>query len=80
MRPSQTPSRNGCRQGPVCSRLRPARAISPSLLLKTRVHTQATGQRPLIELEPTDHPLAVEQRTGITMARVQQIAESLLHL
>jgi hypothetical protein len=50
-----------------------------TLLLKTRVHTQATGQRPLIELEPTDHPLAVEQRTGITMARVQQIAESLLH-
>jgi hypothetical protein len=52
----------------------------PSTLpLKTRVHTQAVGQRPLIELEPTEHPLAVEQRTGITLARVQEIAEALLH-
>ena len=50
-----------------------------TLSLKTRVHTQAVGQRPLIELEPTDHPLAVEQRTGITLARVQEIAEMLLH-
>jgi hypothetical protein len=50
-----------------------------TLSLKTRVHTRAVGQRPLIELEPTDHPLAVEQRTGITLARVQEIAETLLH-
>ena len=50
-----------------------------TLLLKTRVHTQAVGQRPLVELEPTGHPLAVEQRTGITLARVQEIAETLLH-
>jgi hypothetical protein len=35
--------------------------------------------RPLVELEPTDHPLAVEQRTGITLGRVQEIAETLLH-
>ncbi|HEX5598661.1 MAG TPA: DUF2199 domain-containing protein [Micromonosporaceae bacterium] len=52
----------------------------PSTLeLKTHVHTQQVGMRPLIELEPTDHPLAVEQRTGITIARVQEIAEALLH-
>jgi hypothetical protein len=50
-----------------------------TLSLKTRVHTQAVGERPLIELEPTDHPLAVEQRAGITLARVQEIAETLLH-
>jgi hypothetical protein len=50
-----------------------------TVLLKTHVHTRPVGQRPLIELEPTDHPLAVEQRTGITMARVRQIVESLLH-
>jgi hypothetical protein len=50
-----------------------------TLSLRTRVHTQAVGQRPLIELEPTDHPLAVEQRTGITLARVQEVAETLLH-
>jgi hypothetical protein len=47
--------------------------------LKTHVHTQPVGHRPRVELEPTDHPLAVEQRTGITLARVQQIAEALLH-
>lgn len=52
----------------------------PSTLnLKTHVHTQPLGERPVVELEPTDHPLAVEQRNGITVARVQEIAESLLH-
>jgi hypothetical protein len=50
-----------------------------TLSLKTHVHTQPVGKRPLVELEPTDHPLAVEQRTGITLARVQEIAETLLH-
>ena len=50
-----------------------------ALSLKTLVRTQPVGQRPLIELEPTDHPLAVEQRTGIMLVRVQEIAERLLH-
>lgn len=50
-----------------------------TLHLKTHVHTRAVGIRPLVELEPTDHPLAVEQRQGITLARVQQIAELVLH-
>ena len=47
--------------------------------LKTLVHTQPVGERPLLELEPTDHPLAVEQREGIDLARVQELAERLLH-
>lgn len=47
--------------------------------LKTHVHTQAVGKRPLIELEPTDHPLAVEQREGISEARLIEIAESIEH-
>ena len=50
-----------------------------TLNLKTHVHTRPVGQRPFIELEPTDHPLAVEQREGITMARVREIAAALLH-
>ena len=50
-----------------------------TLLLKTSVHTRAVGRRPFVELEPTDHPLAVEQRTGITWDRVQEIAELVLH-
>ncbi len=54
---------------------------SPSTInLKTMVHTRPVGERPRIELEPTDHPLAVEQRLGITMRRVQEIAETVLHL
>lgn len=50
-----------------------------TLNLKTHVHGGPIGKRPFIELEPTDHPLAVEQRTGITLDRVQQFAEILLH-
>lgn len=52
---------------------------SETLSLKTMVHTRPVGVRPLIELEPTDYPLAVEQRTGITWDRVQEIAEAVLH-
>ncbi|SCF08781.1 hypothetical protein GA0074695_3377 [Micromonospora viridifaciens] len=47
--------------------------------LKTHVHTRPVGEKPLVEVEPTDHPLAVAQRTGMTMADVQRIAEQLLH-
>ncbi|MEV0295490.1 DUF2199 domain-containing protein [Nocardia sp. NPDC050710] len=50
-----------------------------TLNLKTKLHSQPVGVRPIAELEPTDHPLAVEQRIGITLARVQAIAEQLLH-
>ena len=50
-----------------------------TLHLKTHVHTRPLGERPFVELEQTDHPLAVEQRQGITMARVQEIASALLH-
>jgi hypothetical protein len=50
-----------------------------TLNLKTMVHTQPVGQRPIIELEPTDHPLAMEQRQGISLERAQQIAERMLH-
>jgi hypothetical protein len=39
--------------------------------LKTMVHTQKVELRPMIELEPTSHPLAVEQKEGITFSRVQ---------
>jgi hypothetical protein len=47
--------------------------------LKTLVHTRPVGQKPLIELEPGGHPLAVEQRKGIPWQRVQEIAGLALH-
>ncbi|MCP3473143.1 DUF2199 domain-containing protein [Bradyrhizobium sp. CCGUVB1N3] len=40
--------------------------------LKTRLHLR-DGVRPSIELEPTDHPLAIEQRNGISVERVAEI-------
>ncbi|MFC9339196.1 DUF2199 domain-containing protein [Streptomyces sp. NPDC057020] len=43
------------------------------------IQPQHYGHRPRIELEPTEHPLAVEQRTRITLARVREIAETVLH-
>ncbi|MGA2275874.1 MAG: DUF2199 domain-containing protein [Bryobacteraceae bacterium] len=50
-----------------------------TLHLKTAVHSRDVGLRPYVELEATDHPLAVEQRNGITRARVRQIAEQMHH-
>ena len=50
-----------------------------TLNLKAMVHTREIGRRPFVELEPTDHPLAVEQRTGITLDRVRAIAQRVMH-
>lgn len=38
-----------------------------SVNLKCRVVPQDSRQRPMIELEPTDHLLAVHQRLGVTL-------------
>ncbi len=44
-----------------------------TLSLKCRVRPRDGGQRPALELEPTDHPLAIEQRDGITFDRLLEI-------
>lgn len=44
-----------------------------TLSLKTRVHFSGGRTRPTIELEPTDHPFAVDQREGITLERAWKI-------
>ena len=62
--------------GGLCSRIQ---MYPDTLLLKTHVHTRTVGTRPSVELEPTDHPLALEQRSGITRARLREIAELLEH-
>lgn len=46
--------------------------------LKTSVRLRPPGEVPLIEVAPSDHPLAVEQRDGMTIDRVVEIAEMLL--
>jgi len=47
--------------------------------MKTRVHLRDNGIRPYIELEPTDHPLAIEQRDGISVERVAEIYSVMVH-
>ena len=47
--------------------------------LKTSVHLRDHATRPYIELEPTDHPLAVEQRHGMTAERVAEIYAEMIH-
>jgi hypothetical protein len=47
--------------------------------LKTRVHLRDNGIRPFIELEPTDHPLAIEQRMGISPQRVAELYVVMVH-
>src|SRR5262245_32283107 len=44
-----------------------------TLHLKTMAHFRSGSRRPSIELEPTDHPLAVDQREGISLARAWEI-------
>jgi hypothetical protein len=48
-------------------------------LLKTMVRVRPWPTRPSVELERTDHPLAVDQRNGIPLWRAQQIAERVIH-
>ncbi len=50
-----------------------------TLSLKIHVHTRSVGIRPYVELEPTEHPLAVEQKSGITLARVAEPAALIMH-
>lgn len=43
------------------------------------VQTQRVGRRPHFTVADREHPLAVEQRHGISLLRVQQIGELILH-
>lgn len=47
--------------------------------LKASVHLRDNGIRPRIELEPSSHPLAIEQREGISVARVAELYAMLMH-
>ncbi len=60
--------------GWLCTRLTYYR--EDTLHLKAMVHFRGGGLRPTIELEPTGHPLAVDQRYGISVAKVWEIVHS----
>jgi hypothetical protein len=56
--------------GWLCTRL----PIYPDTVsLKTMLHLRDDGVRPYIEVEKTEHPLAMEQYHGITLDRVGEI-------
>ena len=46
--------------------------------LKTMAHFRGGTKRPAIILEPTDHPLAVDQRSGITLAKAWEMMHQFL--
>jgi hypothetical protein len=50
-----------------------------TLNLKTMAHLRDDGFRPSIELEHTDHQLAIDQREGISLQRVQEIVQLIEH-
>lgn len=47
--------------------------------LKTHVRPRNGGLRPALELEPTEHPLAIHFHEGMTIEEAQQIAEAAMH-
>jgi hypothetical protein len=68
------------RSGPYRGRLNNVLSEYPDTLnLKCTIRIQPVGSRPLFFIDETDHPLAREQREGITLERVQQIASHLMH-
>lgn len=50
----------------------------PTIGLKTNVHLRPNNLRPAIIVEPTDHPLAVDQRQGITLDKVEKLVAALM--
>jgi hypothetical protein len=47
--------------------------------LELHVHTQPVGERPRFSVADPNHPLALQQRNGISIETVQDIAEMILH-
>jgi hypothetical protein len=62
--------------GWLCS---PIAAYPSTLHLKLSVQSRQPGLTPHFTVEPTEHPLAVDQHSGISIARGHEIAHQLLH-
>ena len=50
-----------------------------TLTLKIRAHLRDEDARPVFELEPTEHPLAIDHRNGISIDKLREIYEVTLH-
>lgn len=53
--------------------------FADTLGLGVDVHTQVVGRRPHFVVRSSTHPLGQEQRSGISLQRVEEIAALLLH-
>jgi hypothetical protein len=66
--------------GPYKGRLNNSLSEYPDTLnLKCTIQVGPVGERPLFYIDEADHPLAIEQRQGISLERVQQIASIFMH-
>ena len=66
--------------GPFKGRLGNSLKIYPETLnLRLEVQLQPVGKRPLFIVEDCEHPLAIEQKSGITSATAIELASLLLH-
>lgn len=74
----ETPGRE--REPPYAARVQSEFPYEVSTLnLKATLQTQALGDRPLVFVDAGDHPLALQQNTGITHDQARQLAERCLH-
>jgi hypothetical protein len=66
--------------GPYKGRLNNRLSEYPDTLnLKCTIRIEPVGSRPLLYINEPDHPLAQEQRQGISLERIQEIASHLMH-
>lgn len=47
--------------------------------LRVALKTRPVGERPQVMIREEAHPLAIEQRDGILVSRIQEFAETLMH-
>lgn len=75
----ETPGRENL-IGPYKGRINNSLSEYPETLnLKCTIHIRPAGERPVFCIDEPDHPLAKEQREGMTLDRIQEIASHLMH-
>lgn len=50
-----------------------------TLNLRTMMSSRTVNDRPFLQLDESDHPLALDQRNGITSQRIREIAAEAFH-
>jgi len=67
-------------RGPFKGRVANSLSVYPETLsLKIEIVVQPVGTRPQFLLEEAEHPLTIEQRSGISRGRALELASLLLH-